>query len=222
MIWVILAALCVVVIVFDVAYGGDITLGGGVDSSDDENVLVNTELTGGAVNTGGNKTVALANGLGDVDIAQCLGSTQWSALVIAKQKLVLNQVCMAEFYLKQGRYDLAAQALCNQAGIIEEYSSEVACEIDHDFTPATIAPPENHGALEEHQEIEEQYTEELAQVQMQQMGFVAQLEELTAQLSAVQAQPISEAVQQELEPRYTEEDVAYVLGLYVDGEEEDE
>jgi len=100
-----------------------------------DTVLNNETLT----SVGGNKNLALAApGLGDVDIAQCLGSTQWSLLIGGRQKLVLNQVCMAEFYLKNGKYDLAAQALCNQPEILVEYDTEAQCEIAHDFTPPIV------------------------------------------------------------------------------------
>ena len=137
-----LAALMLVALVTRV----DADEGHGHNHHDDGDSVVTTgattlsggDLIGGDISTGGNKSIALvAPGLGDVDIAQCLGSEAWTLLVGGKQKLVLNQVCMAEFYLKQGRYDLAAQALCNQPEILKEYGTESACEIEHDFTPPT-------------------------------------------------------------------------------------
>ncbi len=155
------------------------------------NEIVDVSLTGGDVttgptdvNTGDNKSLAvIAPGLGDVDIAQCLGSTQWSLLVGAKQKLVLNQVCMAEFYLKQGRYDLAAQALCNQPEILEEYTTESECQLDHNFTPAKSTKPNrpagegSSGVLTGLVESEEQHTEDIHSVQVQLAQVVDQLEQ---------------------------------------------
>jgi len=99
--------------------------------------------TAGEIILGGNSSKAFAFGhaLGDVDIAQCLGSTQWDTLLGGRQKLVLNNVCMAEFYLKAGKYALAAMALCNQPEILREFATEEACELAHDFAPSPVAPP---------------------------------------------------------------------------------
>jgi hypothetical protein len=60
---------------------------------------------------------SVAVGLGrssfDVDINQCMGSTSWDTIVGGKQKLVLNWVCLAEFYIKTNQPELAAVAICN-------------------------------------------------------------------------------------------------------------
>ncbi len=201
---------------------------------------VDVSLTGGAVDvagdtlnlsTGGNRAYnVVAPGLGDVDIAQCLGSTQWSLLIGGKQKLVLNQVCMAEFYLKQGRYDLAAQALCNQPEILMEYRTEVACEIDHDFKPAIIEGEDLYGLydraaqFDEHYEISQQQEQEIEYLQEENASIVGRLDALTAQLEAPRAQPAPVIAQQQAPPaqQYSDEDMAYILGLYADGESEDE
>jgi len=196
--------------------GGDVTVP--VD------VAVTTgDMVGGEtiVSTGGNKSVAVvAPGLGDVDIAQCLGSTQWSLLVGGKQKLVLNHVCMAEFYLKQGRYDLAAQSLCNQPEVLEEYGTESQCELDHDFTPAE---PSGEGSQGVADAIVSHHDEDLAEVQMQQAGLVAQLDYLTEQLEEAQQQPEPVYVQQPApEPAYTDEEVLNIWALLDQKGEDDE
>jgi len=144
--WAVAFAIIAAVVIHDIARADDDhhCQGNSCNGSDGDvtATLSGGDLIGGDINTGGNKSVVLAPpGLSDVDIAQCLGSTSWSLIVGAKQKLVLNQVCMAEFYLKRGRYDLAAQALCNQPEILMEYKTEVACEIDHDFSPTITAQP---------------------------------------------------------------------------------
>ena len=84
------------------------------------------------------KAFGFGHAMGDVDIAQCLGSTQWDTILGGKQKLVLNNVCMAEFYLKSEKWDLAAMALCNQPEILSEFATEQECEDAHNFGP----PPE--------------------------------------------------------------------------------
>lgn len=163
------------------------------------------------------KNIAVAApGLGDVDIADCLGSTQWSLLVGGKQKLQLNHVCMAEFYLKAGRYDLAAQSLCNQPEILGEYDDELACEADHDFSPPPMpAMAPEPAALEQHYEIEEQHDEDLAMVQ-------AQLTEVSAQLVALEEQPPQQIVQQVPAPPAISEDRADAVWLALKGKGDDE
>lgn len=154
--------------------GGDTTVTGG-------DVTVPVDVAGGDTNLNidGDSAIALAApGLGDVDIAQCLGSEAWTLLVGGKQKLVLNQVCMAEFYLKQGRYDLAAQSLCNQPEIMDEYESEEKCESDHDFTPLPepiTAPAQNVDVEDE--DFAAEWHEEQQQLLVDLQTRLAMLEE---------------------------------------------
>ena len=121
--------------------GGDVsvdtTTNVGVDTNVNLNSTVNNSMSGGDTNvsTGGNRALALSNNMGDVDIADCLGSTQFGTPLFSKQKLVINNVCLADFYLKMGKYDLAAMALCNIPGILKEFDSEEDCEYAHDFAP---------------------------------------------------------------------------------------
>lgn len=91
--------------------------------------------------TGDSLAIGFGHALGDVDIAQCLASTQWDTILMGKQKLVLNNVCMAEFYLANGKWALAAMALCNQKEILGEFDSEGECERAHDFGPPPPPPP---------------------------------------------------------------------------------
>jgi hypothetical protein len=157
--------------------GGDTTIGdtnidvGGTDVSIGE-----TTLQGGDTNvsTGGNKALSLGNSLGDVDIAGCLGSTQWATPVISKQKLVINWPCMAEFYLRNGKHELAAMALCNTE-IVKEFSSEAECESAHDFSPPERPPNEPEEPvsqiLEQQQIIETEHDEDIQVVQMAQSSL---------------------------------------------------
>jgi len=197
-------------------------------SNDMNNQTAGDIVTGGVdnqISTGGNKSyVVVPPGLGDVDIAQCLGSQAWTLLIGGKQTLVLNQVCMAEFYLTQGRYDLAAQALCNQPEILAEYTTEIACEIDHDFTPAIVEGEDeyDHDIHSRSNEFAEAYAmqeEEIEYLQEENASIVGRLDDLTALLEQA---PAPVYVPQAPEFKYTDEDVAYILGLYDDGETEDE
>jgi hypothetical protein len=144
--------------------GGDIDIGGtnvdvggtnvdvGTDVTTDVTVgdtNVNVPITTGPTNvTGGDTTLnnesralALSNSLGDVDIAGCLGSQQFNTPIFGRQNLVLNKVCMADFYLKTQKYALAAQQLCNIKEILEEFENEAECEAAHDFAPVVVEEP---------------------------------------------------------------------------------
>lgn len=145
---------------------------------------VTTSVTSGdsSMVSGDNKSLALvAPSLGDVDIAACLGSTQWSFLVMGKQKLELNHVCMAEFYLNNGLYELAAQSLCNQKEILAEYDDELSCEVAHNFDPRP--PPETSVASTSSVEREHEILED------EHENYQAQIEELAQELAQVRSQP---------------------------------
>lgn len=192
---------------------GDVNVGGatvntGVDVSSSTDFVGSTNKS--------NSYAIAPPGLGDVDIAQCLGSQAWTLLVGGKQTLVLNQVCMAEFYLKQARYDLAAQALCNQREILDEYDTEVACEIAHDFTPAIVEGEDEFEITESFKNIEEQHSEDLDDLQAQ----VAQVtDEFEAYRNRPRAKPAP--VQQAApEPEYTDDDWDAVWGALKGGDDE--
>jgi len=119
----------------------------------------NASAETGAINYNNeSRALALGNSLGDVDIAQCLGSTQWSTPVFGKQKLQLNWPCMAEFYLRNGRYDLAAMAICNTE-IAKEFESESDCEAAHNFEPNPSSHTEAVVLQEQVEGLQRQITE---------------------------------------------------------------
>lgn len=130
--------------------------------------------------TGDSTALGFGHAMGDVDIAQCLGSTQWDTILGGKQKLVLNNVCMAEFYLKNEKWALAAMALCNQKEILQEFGTEAECERAHDFGPLPEPEPaakEGYGGptsgplpeiirhVDESEEIHYQQQEQVSMVQ---------------------------------------------------------
>ena len=167
---------------------------GGHNCNDPGNVILDSSTVIGDTVVGGDTIRSLAvvaPGLPSVAIARCLGSEAWTLLIGGKQKLVLNQVCMAEFYLKVGRYDLAAQALCNQPGIIEEYSSEATCEIDHDFTSAIVEAgvdlPERSAQFEEHYELAQQQEHEIEYLKEEQASLVGRIDYLTERIERAPA-----------------------------------
>ena len=158
-IWVVLAALVAVIIVFDVAYGS----GDDITQSNDMNNQTTGDVTGGNMSTGSNRALALSNGLGDVDIRDCLGSTQWATPLFSKQKLTPNWGCLAEFYLSAGKYELAAIAMCNTE-IRNEFTSEDECRMAHDFAPvyeAAVIVEEDYEWREEQTAMQADYDQRI-------------------------------------------------------------
>lgn len=173
LLWALIIGSCQYAFADDDCRGNSCNGGGDVDvTTGDVNVGVDTLVEGSTFNAGDtvlnsdSKSLGLANGLGDVDIADCLGSQQWNSPLFGRQKLVLNKVCMAEFYLRNGKYKLAAMQLCNVPEILSEFDTEASCESAHDFTPPP-APPPPPAVSDEHRRQDEMYAEQLAMVQMQ-------------------------------------------------------
>lgn len=171
------------------------------------------------IDTGGNTSLALVNSLGDVDIAQCLGSTQWGTPIYSRQKLVINWPCMAEFYLRNQKYALAAMALCNTE-ILDEFASEIDCEVAHDFGP--VGPPPDLTGLydqaaqfDEHYNLAQQQEEEIEYLQEENASIVGRLEALT-----VMIEQVPEPVQQE--ELFTDEEFDTVWDILKGAEEDDD
>ena len=154
-----------------IGYGGDtLNVGGDTITGGDVSVPVNvnTDVAGGPVNVEHKSEslgIGLSNSLGDVDIAGCLGSTQWATPLFSKQKLTVNWPCLAEFYLRNGKPELAAMAICNTE-VVKEFETEAACEAAHDFAVLLEAPPpvaehDRDDELERRLEISQAYTAEL-------------------------------------------------------------
>ena len=119
----------------------DVTVGGTNINIGDTNVPIvtgaNTQSNSTTIE--GSRAYALSNSLGDVDIAGCLGSTQWATPLFSKQKLVVNWPCLTEFYLRNAQFELASMAICNTE-IRKEFASEQACRDAHAFEPMLEEP----------------------------------------------------------------------------------
>lgn len=144
--------------------GGDITVPVDVTTGP-VNVPVN--VSGGVQSVDASphfdsRALALSNSLGDVDIAGCLGSTQWSTPLLSKQKLVVNWPCLAEFYLRNAMYDNAAMAICNTE-VRKEFETETACRDAHPFQLMAAPPPVDESDDED---------EELAGIVVEQMAVI--------------------------------------------------
>jgi hypothetical protein len=196
--------------------GGETT----VDTEVNTSVPVSVDVAGGdsPVNVShDSKAFALSNTLGDVDIAGCLGSTQWATPLFSKQKLVVNWPCLTEFYLRNGKYQLAAMAICNTE-VVKEFETEEACEAAHDFGP--LLDPEPVGeVLEEFDQEQAIQDDRIEVVQMAQ-------NELEQRIMALEQKPrprVVRAAAPKPEPAFTEEQKrAAWLALTGEGDGEDE
>jgi hypothetical protein len=169
--------------------GGDLVVGDTVVG--DTSVTTGpTSVTGGDLNNE-TVTVALSNSLGDVDIAGCLGSTQWATPLFSKQKLVVNWPCLTEFYLRNGKYELAAMAICNTE-IVKEFASEAECEAVHDFGEIFEAEVAMVEPSAEHFEEEREWHDEALAAQQDYDQRLAQLERRLTRQAPVQKPLLTE------------------------------
>jgi hypothetical protein len=131
-------------------------------------------IAGDSVSVAGDnsRSVGFGHALGDVDIAQCLGSEQWGTPIISKQRLVLNWPCMAEFYLRNNKPELAAMAICNTE-VVKEFESEQQCEDAHQFLTISTEP----AFTEEHFDEEQEYHDEQMELYIDLQEKIAMLEE---------------------------------------------
>lgn len=110
--------------------------------------------TGGDINIAGDNSdslgIGFAHALGDVDINDCLASTQWGTIIVSKQKVVPNMWCMGEVYDAKGMFDLAAKARCSVPEIRAWFDSDFACETANKWSGfVTIDPPASTGDVPE-------------------------------------------------------------------------
>ena len=156
-----------------VVYAGDDCIGNSC------NKVVTTKSLESNTSVGGDSSRALALGRSsfDVDISQCMGSTSWDTVLGGKQKLVINWVCLAEFYITNGQPELAAIAICNTE-MLDEFESEAECEEAHSFLiDAPLAAVAAVDVEHEREEYENDFHEEQLQLQMEYDQRIAALEE---------------------------------------------
>ncbi len=168
LIWLLLAALVVVVIVFDVAYAGDDKT---IQSND-----MNAQTAGDFI-IKGSKALGLSYGMGDVDINEgqnCMGSEQKANILFGKQELALNAWCASLFYELNGRHTFAAKLRCSIPEIGNHYLTSGECVADQVLSPSNITEP---SVIDLHEEQRVQ-DEGIAIVQMAQASFADRLEAL--------------------------------------------
>lgn len=176
--------------------------------------------TAGDVSTGGNRSFALVNTMGDVDIGQCRFSTQWGTPLFSKQKILLDETCVGFQFLALGQYDLAAMHFCNDEDTLTEFASEIDCELAHNFTPPaqpiTTEPKISDRSLEEHFELAQHQEQEIEYLQEEQASLVGRIDALTAYIERAPA-PVQK--QPEL---YTDEQFDAVWALLQGSKDDDD
>lgn len=152
--------------------GGDIDIDGTVDidiggSPVDVQANPTTNVTGSNYSS---RALALGNGLGDVDINDCLGSEQFGTPLYSRQWLELNKWCAAEVFDAKGLNIMAAKLRCEIKEIRKLFTSNDACLDANTVFVQVAALPEIEPIVaslsarqDEHDEEEEQHEAQIAQ-----------------------------------------------------------
>ena len=115
--WPLIAvAFVICVVVFDIAYSDDT-----IQSNDMNTVKGDIAIS--------DRSYGVSQSLGDVDINDCLASTQWGIPVIfAKQSVQENPWCMANSLDAMGAHAAAAKVRCTTETIKAIYPDAAKCE----------------------------------------------------------------------------------------------
>ncbi len=166
-----------------------------ITQSNDMNNQTAGDIIGGDTIVGGASHRAIAVGgvsLGDVDIAQCLASTQWSLLIAAKQKVILNMWCAAEVYDIKGMYPNAAKARCGIKDIRGWYTSDTSCIIGETWAGPPPPPEPPSGGADTTEPVDQaeviQYTETIIQQFEDYKVQITDLEASVEHLAGIPAQ----------------------------------
>ena len=135
-------ALFATAVVFEIAYGdnhkyrdddGDVTIDNVLTGGDNSNVATNS-MSGG-------RSYGASHSLGDVDLNQCMGSTQWGSIIISRQKLVLNKWCAGESYDAKRMFKMAALLRCDIPEISKHFIDKAECVKENTAT-LHVEPPD--------------------------------------------------------------------------------
>jgi hypothetical protein len=158
----------------DVNVGGD-TVNVGGDTVNVAGSTLNSSVGDTTVNAGDvalnsdSKSFAFAHGLGDVDIADCLGSEQWGTIIVSRQYLELNKWCAAEVYDAKGLYQMAAILRCDIKEIKKHFNTPEACMEANTIRPVVAAKVEEPEVIIVEPSIELQETHVEQQMALESM-----------------------------------------------------
>jgi hypothetical protein len=161
-----------------------------VDIANDITTNVGIETGPTTVNAGDvavnsdSKSFAFAHGLGDVDINQCLASTQWGTILVSKQKVVLNKWCAAESYDARGLHTMAALIRCDIPEISKLFNDKEKCIRANTYSPppepVTVIVPAAEPDVEQLAQVEEEHEsleQRLARLERNQRAAAAKAQE---------------------------------------------
>ena len=120
LIWLIIAALIAVIIVFDTVYGDDDHECRGHSCNDSTDVIDASSVVNNSVSDSSN---GYGIGFGDANIAECYRSYQ----ILIWQDSKINPLCLADSYDAKGLHDMAAIIRCDIRAIRKHFSSNVKC-----------------------------------------------------------------------------------------------
>ena len=161
-------------------HGGDVDVANSITGGD-----VSLD-TGDVSISDSTRSYGFAYGMGDVDINQCLASTQWGTILVSRQKVVLNKWCAAESYDARGLHFMAALLRCDIDEVIEHFESKDECVKANTYrppepepAPAIIIPAVPVEVEEEHDNLEQRLvslerSQRAAAIKAQQRREVAQ------------------------------------------------
>lgn len=143
------------------------------------------DMTSNTAITNKSRAYAFAHGMGDVDINQCMGSEQWSTVLISKQKLIPNLWCMGESYDAMGLHYMAAQMRCDIQIVAEKFPTREDCVAANTM----LAPqqPESSQAI-----LPEEFEDDIRMLQAQQIQMY---DELIDRIERTEAKPAPRPVQ---------------------------
>ncbi len=170
--------------------------------------LIGGDLIGGDTNvsTGGNRAFAVSHSLGDVDINQCIVTKQTDTFIVSWQGYDYNLWCMGEVFDAKGLYRMGAEMRCDIKPIASKFEFREDClaantvDVEVTETPELSELFNSAARFEEHEEIEEQFDNELRQLRMDVAVLMDQQQEYEQRL---EQRPEQVIVQQE--PGITEE-----------------
>ncbi len=125
---IVFIALILALVVLALAPGDAYASGDCRDGSCNEVILSGGDNTANnSASVGGSDTMAFSHSLGDVDINDCLASTQWGTIIVSRQRVVLNKWCAAEVYDYKGLHHMAALLRCDIKEIGDFFESQEEC-----------------------------------------------------------------------------------------------
>ena len=115
--------LCLLLIIAALAPGDAFASGDRITQSNDNNA----QTTGDVSVSDSSEALGFSHSLGDVDINDCLASTQWGTIIVSRQRVVLNKWCAAEVYDYKGLHSVAARLRCDIKEVSDLFQTESEC-----------------------------------------------------------------------------------------------